>query len=516
MRAVQLTGRERAAALVRRATGLGLRLALLALPFVAAGWYALSGDGAHATGPGDPHASATSTCAACHRTHTSQGAEILAVNGAQHALCLTCHNGTGADSNVQSELTGLPADNPATGAYYQHPVLAASSLNHTSASDDEFAGVRNRHSECTDCHNPHTMPGHTPSMTSTGWTPSGLISETAGVALPAPGSWVAPTTLEYQLCLKCHSAYTIPRDDSTATERNKTFDKAAELGATTGSFHPVAKAGTNQTAVLQANLQAGRLWRFNTGDTIRCTNCHGNRLLVNYSSSMLLETPARNAVLAPHGSTNRSILIANYVDAPGTALAYNEGNYALCFLCHDPDVFSGSSTNTNFPLHKQHVVDQGAVCAECHYRLHSTKSAFYPANADYARLVNFAPDVTNGGVLAPVWSLASQSCTLTCHGKSHSASLYTGSGAGGTSSPAGTPGSEPDGAHNGVGAKLPSGSTDPTATVVPPTPTPRPTSTPTPTPTPRLPRTIAPTATPSPTPTPAGWPAGTPAVSPRR
>ena len=52
-----------------------------------------------------------------------------------------------------------------------------------------------------------------------------------------------------------------------------------------------------------------------------------------------------------------------------------------------------------------------ALCAECHYNLHAVKTS-------ERGLVEFAPDVLpfNGQV---TYDAATQSCTLTCHGRDH-------------------------------------------------------------------------------------------------
>jgi PKD domain len=74
-----------------------------------------------------------------------------------------------------------------------------------------------------------------------------------------------------------------------------------------------------------------------------------------------------------------------------------------------------------------------AICAECHFRIHSTAIAYEPGDVGaVARatgstgLVNFAPNVAGLGVNAPKWttpgSNGTGSCALTCHGFTHLAS----------------------------------------------------------------------------------------------
>ncbi len=122
---------------------------------------------------------------------------------------------------------------------------------------------------------------------------------------------------------------------------------------------------------------------------------------------------------------------------------YNPGDFALCFLCHSPAPFADGSqsprADTNFPLHGLHLTGiaiygsssasldidapgggQGnAICAECHYRLHGTVNAPWPANQNYSRGVNFAPDVQPLAGPSPIWSVSDQTCSLVCHGSKH-------------------------------------------------------------------------------------------------
>jgi len=140
----------------------------------------------------------------------------------------------------------------------------------------------------------------------------------------------------------------------------------------------------------------------------------------------------------------------------GTDAAYSAGDFALCYVCHGQAPFApGASSDpnaalqTNFSYHSKHVTglegkgspgtdidtagDGGgnAICAECHFRLHSTtnKVGAQTLTGDPttgSRLVNFAPNVTaSGGVIS--WTstgIGSGSCTLTCHGKNHNGFDY--------------------------------------------------------------------------------------------
>ena len=111
--------------------------------------------------PGPPYANphfdlslASDTCAACHATHTAERAYLGTEPAPVSNVCFTCHDGSGALTNVKAEYTDptVPANVPAASTWYSHPALATTA--HTIDRDDEFSGRSNRHAECADCHQP--------------------------------------------------------------------------------------------------------------------------------------------------------------------------------------------------------------------------------------------------------------------------------------------------------------------------------------------------------------------------
>ncbi|HET9476562.1 MAG TPA: cytochrome c3 family protein [Dehalococcoidia bacterium] len=384
----------------------------------------------------------TDSCAACHRTHTGSNDNLFKAVP-ESALCLSCHDGTGASSNVASEYSDIavPADDPATASYYAHRL--DTSQTHISAQIDEFGSTLNRHSACSDCHNPHTVTNALPQETTGGWTASGAQNSITGVN--AGMGWQYPVTFEYQLCLKCHSRYTVLLSSNTPTY-NKT-DKQAELDPTNASYHPVEAPGKNTTSAMQASLNGGKLWQLTTGSTIRCTMCHGNYRLVG--SPPTPNSPQTTGQLAPHTSKFRSLLIANYRDRDlkPAGEGYLTNDFDLCYLCHSEAPFSTTSQDpsgdTNFRLHGFHLTSIGgdpaasrdintagagpgnAICAECHFENHSTKFAPWAANRFYSRGVNFGPNVQPAaGELYPFWDPSSNTCTLRCHTVEHDSYDY--------------------------------------------------------------------------------------------
>jgi hypothetical protein len=336
------------------------------------------------------------------------------------------------------------------------------------SSNNEFGGVPNRHSECTDCHNPHASGATDSSTPAAGvaWPSSARLAGTSYVSVDnstnpraftfAVGTGSSPT-FEYQLCFKCHSNFTVLPTNTSGKPSQDFLDVAAEFDPTNNSFHPVEAAGTNTTTAMGLSLStpltgttvpvATKAWTFTVGSTIRCANCHADNLLAAQSTD-----PSSN--LPSHTSAFRGILSQNYndrvINGNGTA---NKTNFALCYMCHTDSPFvSNSATNTagnaatNFKsggtnLHRFHVSQLGggsgnidtpgsgsgnALCAECHFRPHSAQ---FPVNGQTQnqRLVSFSPNVTGTqNVPIPTWSVSggTVSCTLTCHGQGHQGESY--------------------------------------------------------------------------------------------
>ena len=341
------------------------------------------------------------TCAACHRTHVAQNANLLAEQAPQATMCFTCHDGTGSvyDTKAQYALTATPpavaapANDPATRSYYRHDadtVPTAPNL-HSRSTDNEFGGVSNRHSECADCHNSHNATATAPTQFSDGWSVSGRQSAVSGVSVVNGAAGSAPTytfldgtagaqpTREYQVCFKCHSGFTTLPAPITGQPSRDALDKGIELNpglvTDTASYHPVEAAGKNQTTTMTSNLNGTspyKQWNFTATGTVRCVNCHGDPR--KYDAALpTAGGPATRAGddLAPHTSQYRGLLIQNYRDGRyivGSTLPGNQGlkprdepyaaaDFALCLVCHaeSPFVSGGGTAATNFDDHRKHV-----------------------------------------------------------------------------------------------------------------------------------------------------------------
>jgi predicted CXXCH cytochrome family protein len=422
-----------------------------------------------------PYPMNTSACAICHSVHAAQ-APSLVITASQSTVCFTCHDGMGASTDVQTQYKTVTPNQPAAGQYYSHDAVVPST--DTISSVNEFESVSNRSSQCSNCHNAHkaSTTDSTEKKDSAGaaigWTAPGQLAGVSGVSVvngaanSAPSytyldGVAQPVTLEYQLCFKCHSGFTKLLPSNPAAPSTDALDKGAEFNPANASFHPIEAAGTNQSTKMNDSL-AGlgttgsspyKLWNFTTTSTIRCLNCHANGTTPDATAAV-----SPGVDLSAHTSNNRGILLRPYQDRilKPAGEPYSAENFALCYVCHAEAPFDNSTSPnntiaTNFPLHGEHLsgaammsagdatkgtnidtagAGQGlAICAECHFRSHSTTFKVTPQTVGGSRLVNFAPDVLPypaiGGTIS--WTpntTGGGSCTLTCHGKEHNNLSY--------------------------------------------------------------------------------------------
>jgi predicted CXXCH cytochrome family protein len=438
-----------------------------------------------------PHTPADSlvsdTCAACHRSHVAQNANLLAEPATQATMCFTCHDtaGSGSELKTEAQFTDpLVPDNNAgapglvRSGYFQHDALSTSApITHTLSSDNEFGGILNRHAECADCHNSHNATTTPSAQFTDGWSVSGRQAAISGVSVVNGAAGAAPTYTflsgtvgsqpdrEYQICFKCHSGYT------TLSARDLTFpstwalDKAIELnpgtGTDTASYHPVEAPGRNSTPQMAwslANSSPYKQWNFQVGGTVRCVNCHGDPRKLTYGTPPLPQLPGVDATtgagadLAPHSSQFRGLLIQNYRDRElmGPLEKYDAANFALCYVCHAEKAFVDSSSSTTsffdhgHDMHLTKLIEHGsssstsidvldagqgnAICSECHFRTHGTALAYRVGDTSNPRLVNFAPNVKPrggvNGVLKFTKTATGGTCTLICHGEPHDNEEY--------------------------------------------------------------------------------------------
>ena len=280
------------------------------------------------------------------------------------------------------------------------------------------------------CHNPHQA------------RPDNRLAGVTGVDLG--GNAVGPGTanerdiVQEELCFKCHG-------DSFNSARSLTSNKRLDFNTSDANsgYHPVTQAGRNQSPNLAAQLLGG----LTTASTLRCTDCHNSDATAGSNGPVV---DSAGLTQGPHGSSQATILRANF-DKDFTGQGnWNNNRAALCFLCHDPNVLLprrfGDGARTNFyqengrdNLHNYHLTDKSTThsCLSCHYDIHSNRTASNteyrwrvngqwftsttpPANVK-THLVSFAPDVQANNFAMPRWEINTEtgvrSCDVDCHGR---------------------------------------------------------------------------------------------------
>lgn len=279
----------------------------------------------------DPHntyTALTDKCAACHRAHTGSGQQLRR-GWPEEAVCLACHNATGASSDLET-IFYKP---------YKHNIAAQSGVHIPGESGS--VAFANRHVECEDCHNPHNSTAQGASAPNA----KGSIKGASGVNVDngtQPGlptyTWLSTISNEYELCFKCHSSYTT---GYTGT------DKGADFNTNNPSYHPVEASGQNAGIDAAAFVSS-----WDSTSLVYCSDCHGN------------DQPSP-APQGPHGSTNSPIL-----KKPLTQATYWDSDaqteLGLCFDCHTYSVYHDGSDGSRFGKHRKHVRDKKISCYACH------------------------------------------------------------------------------------------------------------------------------------------------------
>jgi len=310
----------------------------------------------------------------------------------------SCH-GAGGAKNIETDLT----------AQYKHPVKDSNPAPRHKATEAQSAGwfgdANVQHTECEDCHNPHTSGGtaHNSPVGSLTVDPPLLMDSSpiygvGGVNVTFPGvNWGIPTPataytyvkpigvtetastgadIEYKICFKCHTAYawtggTVPISTSLSAAMT---DQAQEFNPNNTSFHPVAKGNTLHTAG-STGLTGG--WTNGDTQTMYCSDCHTRS--------------GGGTPKGAHGSSQHFILAGVFEDSYGTAGgAQHQSTSGLCSRCHLDSVYStptlsvvlATNTDTNFRngsnhnLHNQHRYKAANIankreyrCVNCHVRI---------------------------------------------------------------------------------------------------------------------------------------------------
>jgi len=255
-----------------------------------------------------PYSTTTDACAGCHRVHMANGGELRRT-WPEEALCMSCHDGTGASTDIRSQFQLAS----------RHPIDSSAGLHQANErTPDRFTGAH-RHVECEDCHNPHDLAAGTHAKGS--HFASGVLQDTWGIAVSngAGGttpsySVVQPITYEYELCFKCHSSWS-----STGSGT----DVSVEFNPNNYAHHAVEAPGNNQPGSANPYFALTFVSPWGPQSTVQCGDCHGG--------------PGPQG---PHGSSREHILRYNETGQGTTAV--------FCYNCHSRDVY-GDVDLTNPP-----------------------------------------------------------------------------------------------------------------------------------------------------------------------
>jgi predicted CXXCH cytochrome family protein len=346
------------------------------------------------TPPPRTEAGAAGKCVNCHEPHglldASGEIPMLAV-GREEALCLTCHDGAPATSNIGADLAKP----------YRHPVATYSGrhLGPAESQPADFATlpIDRRHVECQDCHNPHVAtadpggPPPAPALSRVNLGVSRVRVQNGPAGTPptytfAAGSDTLSAPLaEYQLCFKCHSSWT--------TQPTGQTNLAFQLNPANASYHPVEAAGRDPS-IAPGTFVPG----WSAASMTRCGDCHGRDF--------------DGGPRGPHGSSYRHIL-----RRPSTASSMPRlmSQDELCFSCHSFDVYANpgapdlvrAESRFNGPGatqgHAEHVGARDVPCYACHVTHGSPTRGHLIVTGRTPGIVTFTESPTGG------------TCQATCH-----------------------------------------------------------------------------------------------------
>lgn len=328
----------------------------------------------------------TNACMNCHQSHHAPGSQELLTADRPEQVCLTCHDGTVAQTDVQASLRKP----------YRHPIAETGAAHRPGESPLESAG----HVTCVDCHNPHRA---TAADADAPQVP-GVLEGVSG--LSAAGTPVDEAQYEYEVCFKCHADDAGRRSFSGIARQVASTRLIDQFSAASPSSHPVVVAAT-------AGEVPSLIPPMDETTMIGCGDCHGD----DDAGTAGGRTPAGS-----HGSRFRFLLKRDY--QTGDTVGESAAAYALCYGCHDRQSILA---NESFAGHRQHIVDQQTPCSACH-NAHGIDPAAGNAmnNAglmDFDRAVVDAHPAAGGPeyVAAPG---AQGTCTLRCHGKDHDGATY--------------------------------------------------------------------------------------------
>jgi predicted CXXCH cytochrome family protein len=341
-------------------------------------------------------------CSSCHAMHSAPSGALLLKGVNASEACLQCHS---SSPNPLAQGTNVSADLVKISRHYQNPTRAPMTpdVGQTTSPRDTLT--------CSGCHEPHTMNAATASAPLL----SPKLGEVSGIN--ASGGVIPAAQYEYEVCFKCHQSL-LP--GKTAISRQLVqMNTRLEFAPSAVSFHPVEIAGkSTDVPSLRSNLT--------TASLIYCTDCHNSDTGTHAGAS---------GPNGPHGSNETPLLKLRYETTDNTSESASA--YALCYSCHDR---ASILSDQSYKGHQLHVVQQKTPCSVCH-DAHGISSA-QGNSMNHSHLINFdtsvvTPDPGTGKIEYRALGVQSGQCTLSCHGFTHSATMYPPAGGATPQAPAG-------------------------------------------------------------------------------
>jgi predicted CXXCH cytochrome family protein len=305
------------------------------------------------------------SCAGCHRAHTAQGSYLLAAAG-EEALCLSCHDGTGATTNVELGVqyvpTGLVGEGTDLGALRNGGFLEARIGDPMRIA---YPGLRGK-----------VQVGASEPVTSSHLHVPGSPVTTMGIAWGngANGSGAGP---EVELgCTSCHNPH--------GNGQYRILNPLPSLTATNGAFSdptPINVAFVNGTTG-QEYIETAAGHVFMAGDLVTVTGVtgvtNGDYVVVNVPNGIRIKI---NAVAAWPTTTA--------LDLPGTGPTASTGTISRTKAPVADSPLGTPDGNGKYPTKNYTVIQtkgtQGDNSTYLLYAADVITAGFGPTEGDYFR-----------------------------------------------------------------------------------------------------------------------------------
>lgn len=372
-------------------------------------------------------------CAICHRTHNALiPGRLLA--GSEEGLCDTCHNGSTSVSPATKNVAGEFAK------AYRHPIATVGKHNPAegfSTLSDPLSP--DRHSECEDCHNPHSAQSgaHTQGSSKIG---AALLGAWGMKPIYGATPWTDPISwekvqftstldadaLEAYLCFKCHKSLAKYFNPS-----NPSYHAVVGLPKADPTYSGSYLNGWTPTSQMTCS-------DCHSSDNAGVRGPHGSNYALNRHWNNATDTAVNDPIIAVAdyirgGGHGPSMSSPHYTNR-GTGGTYDgDGNVRssdedLCFKCHNRSVYGAPYDSPKYSssyeygiyvtgyrytdarnLHLTHM--RGKACTTCHAVHGSNKPHLLAFGGEDFSLNSrlSASSVPSGGG----WSY------VTCHGGSY-------------------------------------------------------------------------------------------------